>query len=300
MKLPDLSDLVVQRAAAHGLSLNAHRPAMAQLYGGHRSAQRGRGLEFEEVRPYVPGDDARSIDWRVTARRGKPHTKLFREERERPVWIVADLHPGLYFGSKRQFKSAVLLQAAALLAWVAALGGDRVGAIIADGSAAPQILPPRGREAGVLPILQALVEIQPRAPGVPVHTGLQTALTTLRPLLQPGSLVLLLSDFVQVDAPLQDMLAGIARQNDCRLLWLTDPLERNGLPAGEHRVGLPQRLWWVNGQASRNAWQAAWAERQAHLTAMAEGLNLPLVQLDTADALPDSLVALMKEPRWAL
>ena len=300
MKLPDLGDLVVQRASAHGLSLHAHRPAMAQLYGGHRSAQRGRGLEFEEVRQYVPGDDARTIDWRVTARRGKPHTKLFREERERPVWIVADLHPGLFFGSKRQFKSAVLLQAAAILAWVAALGGDRVGAIIADGSAAPRILPPRGREAGVLPILQALVESQPRAPGVPVQTGLQTALTTLRPLLQPGSLVLLLSDFAQVDSPLQDLLAGIARQNDCRLLWLTDPLERNGLPAGEHRVGLPQRLWWVNGQASRNAWQAAWTERQGRLTAMAEGLNLPLVRLDTADALPESLVAVLKEPRWAL
>jgi uncharacterized protein (DUF58 family) len=300
MKLPDLGDLVVQRAAAHGLSLNAHRPAMAQLYGGHRSAQRGRGLEFEEVRAYVPGDDARTIDWRVTARRGKPHTKLFREERERPVWIVADLHSGLFFGSKRQFKSAVLLQAAALLAWVAAMGGDRVGAIIADGKNAPQILPPRGREAGVLPILQALVESQPRAPGTPVQTGLLAALTTLRPLLQPGSLVLLLSDFAQVDAPLQDMLAGIARQNECRLLWLTDPLERNGLPAGEHRVGLPQRLWWVNGQASRTAWQAAWAERQDHLTAMADGLNLPLVRLDTADVLPDRLVALLKEPRWAL
>ncbi|MGB2880580.1 MAG: DUF58 domain-containing protein [Rhodoferax sp.] len=300
MKLPDLSDLVLLRVAARGLSLNAHHSAMAQLYGGHRSAQRGRGLEFEEVRPYVPGDDARNIDWRVTARRGKPHTKLFREERERPVWIVADLHSGLFFGSKRQFKSAVLLQAAALLAWVAAQGGDRVGAIIVDGSAAPHILPPRGREAGVLPILQALVEGQPRAPDAPVQTGLQTALTTLRPLLQPGSLVLLLSDFAQVDPPLQDMLAGIARQNDCRLLWLTDPLERNGLPAGEHRVGLPQRLWWVNGEASRDAWQAAWTERQARLTAMAEALNLPLVRLDTADALSDNLVALIKEPRWAL
>ncbi|MBK6567910.1 DUF58 domain-containing protein [Candidatus Aalborgicola defluviihabitans] len=300
MKLPDLSDLVLLRVAARGLSLNAHHSAMAQLYGGHRSAQRGRGLEFEEVRPYVPGDDARTIDWRVTARRGKPHTKLFREERERPVWIVADLHSGLFFGSKRQFKSAVLLQAAALLAWVAAQGGDRVGAIIADGSSAPHILPPRGREAGVLPILQALVEGQPRAPDAPVQTGLQTALTTLRPLLQPGSLVLLLSDFAQVDPPLQDMLAGIARQNDCRLLWLTDPLERNGLPAGEHRVGLPQRLWWVNGEASRDAWQAAWTERQARLTAMAEALNLPLVRLDTADALSDNLVALIKEPRWAL
>ena len=99
MKLPELTDLVALRGAAQGLSLHAHRPALAQLHGGHRSAQRGRGLEFEEVRPYAAGDDARTIDWRVTARRGKPHTKLFREERERPVWIVADLHPGLFFGS---------------------------------------------------------------------------------------------------------------------------------------------------------------------------------------------------------
>ncbi len=115
MILPDLPELVALRGAAQGLNLRAHRPALARLHGGHRSAQRGRGLEFEEVRLYAPGDDARSIDWRVTARRGKPHTKMFREDRERPVWLLADLHPGLFFGSKRQLKSALLLRAAALL-----------------------------------------------------------------------------------------------------------------------------------------------------------------------------------------
>ncbi len=299
MKLPELSDLVLQRAAARGLSLQAHRPAMAQVYGPHRSDQPGRGLEFEEVRLYAAGDDARTIDWRVTARRGKPHTKLFREERERPVWIVADLHPGLYFGSRRQFKSAVLLQAAALLAWVAAQGGDRVGAVIADGDAQPRILPPRAREAGVLPVLQALVDSQPRAPGTPRHAGLHTALTALRPLLQPGSLVLLLSDFAKLDADLHDALATAARHSDCRLLWLTDPLERSGLPDGEHLVGLPQNLWWLDGSASRDAWLAAWSARESALTALAAQLNLPMVRLDTADALPDRLVALLKEPRWA-
>ena len=105
MKLPDLSDLVVLRAAAHGLSLHAHRPAMAQLYGGHRSAQRGRGLEFEEVRPYVPGDDARTIDWRVTARTREPHTKLFHEERERPVFVLVEQSQRLFFGSGLCFKA---------------------------------------------------------------------------------------------------------------------------------------------------------------------------------------------------
>ncbi|MDR3370985.1 DUF58 domain-containing protein [Rhodoferax sp.] len=299
MKLPELIDLVVLRGAAQGLSLHAHRPALAQLYGGHRSAQRGRGLEFEEVRPYAAGDDARTIDWRVTARRGKPHTKLFREERERPVWLVADLHPGLFFGSRRQFKSAVLLQAAALLGWVAALGGDRVGAVIASGSAAPHILPPRRREAGVLPILQTLVECQPRAPGVPDAVGLSTALQTLRPLLQPGSLVLVLSDFSKLDTEAENLLSGISTQNDCRLLWVTDPLERSGLPAGTHRVGLPERLWWLDGQGSRPAWQAAWRQREQALTDLSTRLNLPLVRLDTADAVPDTLAALLKEPRWA-
>ncbi len=299
MKLPDLMDLVVQRGAVHGLSLHARRPALAQLQGEHRSAQRGRGLEFEEVRPYAAGDDARTIDWRVTARRGKPHTKLFREERERPVWIVADLHPGLFFGSRRQFKSALLLHAAALLGWVAALGGDRVGAVISDGSAAPRILPGRTREAGVLPMLQALVECQPRAPGTPVQTGLQAALTTLRPLLQPGSLVLLLSDFTGLDTGVEDILAGATAQNDCRLLWITDPLERSGLPAGTHRVGLPERLWWMDGRGSRSAWQAAWGRREQALTALATRLNLPLVRLDTSDALPGRLISLLKEPTWA-
>ncbi len=299
MILPDLADLAALRGAAHGLSLHAHRPALARLQGRHRSAQRGRGLEFEEVRLYAAGDDARTIDWRVTARRGKPHTKLFREERERPVWLVADLHAGLFFGSRQQLKSALLLRAAALLGWVAALGGDRVGAVIADGSATPHIVPARTREAAVLPVLQTLVARQPRAPGSVAGSGLQAALMTLRPLLQPGSLVFLLSDFAGLDAGVEDMLAATAVRNDCRLLWITDPLERNGLPAGAHRVGLPGRLWWMDGAGSRAAWQAAWNRREQGLTDLAIRLNLPLVRLDTADAFPASLISLLKEPKWA-
>jgi uncharacterized protein (DUF58 family) len=303
MKLPEITDLVMMRSAAHGLSLHAHRSALAQLKGGHRSAQRGRGLEFEEVRLYSAGDDARTIDWRVTARRGKPHTKLFREERERPVWIVADLHAGLFFGSRRQFKSALLLRTAALLAWVAALGGDRVGAVISDGNdsnnAAPRILPPRAREAGVLPILDALAACQPRAPGTGTAGSLQRALTTLLPLLQPGSLLLLLSDFGGLDPVAEDLLRAASAHNDCRLLWLTDPLERTGLPAGMHRVGLPAQLRWMDGSGSRTAWQAAWAEREQRVTALATRLNLPLIELNTADALPDSLIGLLKAPKWA-
>ena len=299
MNVPDLAELSALRGAARGLSLRARRPAMARLHGGHRSAQRGRGLEFEEVRLYVPGDDARNIDWRVTARRGRPHTKLFREERERPVWLVADLHAGLYFGSRRQFKSAVLLRTAAMLAWAAASGGDRVGAVIAGGNGKPRIFPPRLREAGVLPVLEALVEAQPRAPGVPAGGSLLNAVSTLRPLLKPGSLILLLSDFSELDPAVKTILAGTTLHSECRLLWITDMLESGGLPDGTYRVGLPGSLWWMNGADTRAQWQEIWREQEKNLNDLSMRLDMPLSRLYTHDAVIERMVALLKEPAWA-
>ncbi len=298
MIVPDLAELSALSGAVRGLSLHAHRPVMAALQGAHRSAQRGRGLEFEEVRLYAPGDDARNIDWRVTARRGRLHTRLYREERERPVWLVADVHPGLFFGSRRQLKSSLLLRAAAMLAWVAAQSGDRVGAVIADGRREPLILPPRGRKAGVLPILEALVEMQPRAPGLP-SSGLQQAVAMLRPLLKPGSMILVLSDFADFPASTGDMLASATRHSDCRILWITDSLEDEGLPKGNYRVGLPGRLWWMNGEEARRPWQDAWRVRERELNDLSMRLNVPLVRLNTQDAAIERMVTLLKEPRWA-
>jgi uncharacterized protein (DUF58 family) len=268
------------------------------LPGGHRSAQRGRGLEFDEVRPYAPGDDVRTIDWRVTARRGRPHTKLYREERERPVWLVADLHGGMFFGSQRQLKSAALLRAAALLAWVAALGGDRVGAAIADTTASARLLPLRGRTAGVLPVLEALVVAQPRQPSVPTGGGLRAAVQLLRPLVKPGSLVLVLSDFADLAPATEEHLAGLVAHNDIRLLWISDPMEQQGLPAGTYRVGLPGRLWWLDGERSGGPWQAAWSAREQRLTGLARRLNLPLHRLTTRQAVHETLAALLKERPW--
>jgi len=99
----------------------------------------------------------------VTARRGRPHTKLFREERERPVWLLADLGAAMFFGTRRQLTSSVVVRAAALVAWSAVLAGDRVGALLA-GSSSYRILPPRAREAGALPLLATLIDMQPTAP----------------------------------------------------------------------------------------------------------------------------------------
>lgn len=295
--LPDLDELVALRGAAHGLEMHLRHPAAAQLQGGHRSAHRGRGLEFDEVRAYAQGDDARTIDWRVTARRGRPHTKLFREERERVVWLLADLHPGLYFGSRQQLKSALLLRAAAWLAWVTISAGDRLGALLTQGTALPQLVPPRSRDIGALATLQALVQSQPQAPGEPEGQGLAVALSTLRPLLRAGSTVFVLSDFSALDAATETALVTIGLRAECRLLWLTDPLERDGLPNGAYRVGLPGQRWSIDGAASRAAWRAAWAQREQRLAELSRSHRLPLLRLDTDGDLAQTLPRFISESR---
>jgi uncharacterized protein (DUF58 family) len=293
-----LEELLALRGAARGLRLQARRPTHTPHSGSHRSSQRGRGLEFQEVRPYVSGDDPRTIDWRVTARRGKPHTKLFREERERPVWLLADLNGSMFFGTRRQLKSTVAVRAAALLAWSAALGGDRVGAVVA-GTTSYKIVPPRAREAGVLPVLAALLDMQPNAPAQPAD-GLHIALQALAPLVHPGSLVLALSDYASLDARAAGpQWAALAVHNEFRLFWVTDPLERQALPDGRFRIGLPGRSLSIDGASVRSAWIEKWRQREARIQHLARGLNATVTQLDTSDPVESVLRPLLSGRRTA-
>ncbi len=283
MKLPDLQELLGCQADARRLALHARAPARMQFLGAHRSVQRGRGLEFEEVRPYVAGDDARSIDWRVSARRGRLHTKLFREERERPVWLLVDLQPGMFFGSHVQLKSALAVRTAAVLAWAAAIRGDRVGAVVANGVEA-MCLPPRARQAGVLPILNALLALQPRRPAAPLPQTLAGALAKLQPMVHPGSLVLVISDFAAAEARDEVLWSGLAAHAEVRLYLVSDALERNGLPDGKFRGGLPGRLWPLDGRASRARWVARWRERAGRLESLGQRLRMRIYSLDTGAA----------------
>lgn len=294
MIVPDLEELLALRGAAHGLSLHGRKTARAALAGMHSSAQRGRGLEFQEVRLYVAGDDPRNIDWRVTARRGRPHTKLFREERERPVWLLVDLQPGLFFGTRRQLKSALAVRTAALLAWVASLGGDRVGAVIAHGTGSTRILPARARQSGVLPLLEALLQCQPTAPGLPSPLALETGLRALLPLARPGSQILTVSDFAGLRQETESLWTGLAAHSDLRLFWITDPLEEEGLPNGRFRAGIPGRLRILEGARVRERWQQAWRERESRIAALAQRNAAPVVRLDTREAVEQVLRPLLR------
>ena len=126
-----VASLLALHHGAGALSLQPRR-VRAPGSGGYASPFKGRGMEFDEVRPYAQGDDVRSIDWRVTARSGKPHTKLFREERERAVLLWLDLRPAMFFATRGSFKAVRAAQAAALLGWNTLRHGDRLGALIFD------------------------------------------------------------------------------------------------------------------------------------------------------------------------
>ena len=198
------------------------------------------------------------------------------------MWLLVDLQPGCFFGSRRQLKSALIVRAAALLAWTAALDGDRVGAVVANGRDALRILPVRARLAGVLPLLEALLAAQPSTPAQPAPKALPEALSAAAQLIRPGSQLLALSDFASPAAREENLWLPLARHNDISLYWATDPLEENGLPPGRYRAGLPGRLSVLDGQRVRNAWRDVWQERKRHLARLSQRLTAPIVRLDTS------------------
>jgi uncharacterized protein (DUF58 family) len=188
---------------------------------------KGRGMEYDESRPYQPGDDVRTLDWRVTARTGKPHTKVFREERERPVYICCDFSPSMFFATKGVFKSVIAARAAALIAWKAQQSGDRVGGLVFSATMHTELPPERGKP-GVIRLVKSLVESGRLTEGLDhgANSGaLGKAISRLTRIAKPGSLIFLLSDFREFDSNHESDLANLARHNDLTCFFINDPFE---------------------------------------------------------------------------
>ena len=139
-----LAELLRMEHVAHSFSLKAKKQKVNTILGGkHASKLRGRGLDFEEVRNYVKGDDIRNIDWKVTARTQKTHTRVFTEEKERPVLIVVDQSKSMLFGSQKRTKAVVAAELAAMLAFRVLKEGDRVGGVVIADKGTDILLPKR-------------------------------------------------------------------------------------------------------------------------------------------------------------
>ncbi len=218
---PRLDDLIGLRKLARFARLR--QVASSRNAGGHVSPFRGRGMDFSEVRSYQAGDDIRHMDWRVTARTGRPHTKLYTEERERPVHLLVDFGASMWFGSRVQLKVQLAAQLAAALAWHARAEGDRLGGVVAAGESLTE-LPPRAGDRAVLRFLNTLAS-QP--PQVSPESRLGEAVESLWQVARPGALVFLISDFRDWGEQAARALRLLRRHCQPYLLMVADPLEHS-------------------------------------------------------------------------
>ena len=261
------------RLAKPAASLKLFRSRIrAQQSGGYVSRTKGRGMEFDEVRLYQPGDDIRSIDWRVTARTGKTHTKLFREERERPVFISVDYRASMQFATRGVFKAVQAAKLAALLAWVAERHGDRIGGQIFSDKLCRELKPQSGKQA-VLHFFNALTKAREPQEAI----SFEQVMRRLSHHVKPGSLVYIISDFRGMTANVENYLAKLARHCDVILILVYDPLESH-LPAkGRYRFTDNNSNDIVVDTADKQRvlnYQEKFQQHQEHLQNLSTQLNI--------------------------
>ena len=277
-----LDELIGLRAQGIGLSLAAGRGSASLMSGAYRSLFRGRGMDFEEVRAYQPGDDIRRMDWRVTARSNRPHTKLFREERERPVLLCVDNGASMHFGTRIAFKSVQAARIAALLGWAALENHDRIGSLIFSNNTSHESRPAGGKRA-LLHCLQLLATASVSVPALEQNASLAETLLRLRHLARHGCLVILISDFNGLDDAAEQHLTALARHNEVLAIRIVDPLEVE-LPPPAHYAfsdGRNIRSLWTSDLALRVHYHNEFQARSQHLATLCRDHGIRWLSIST-------------------
>ena len=283
----DLQELIRLRYGARDLKLNRQKKTFSLLVGPHQTKFRGRGVEFEEVRGYQAGDDIRNIDWRVTARSGKPHTKLFREERERPVLLLVDQSLSMFFGSRTCFKSVMAANCAALLAWAAFQQNDRVGGLVFSGSDHAEVRPKRSAK-NVLQLLNSIHAFnnQLSRQSHDSEAGLSHALEELRRITRPGSNIFIISDFHHFNGDGEKHLYQLSRHNDISAVLVHDPLEENLPPSSYYSVtdGEHRAMIFTGDKELRRQYRKGFHSKGESLKHLLGPMGIPLLSISTQDA----------------
>ncbi|MBE1158935.1 DUF58 domain-containing protein [Dyella acidiphila] len=287
-----LSELVALRSRVARLRLPPH-DSRATRVGIQSSRLYGRGMDYAESRAYQPGDDVRRLDWRLTARSGRLHTKLFQEEREGQLLIVLDQHASMRFGTRVRFKSVQAARAAALAAWYAVRAGERVGLMQFGGYA--QVQRPRAGLHGALDVCGAIAKGD--AAAVDQREPLSQALQHINKLQHGANRVLLISDGQSSDEAARNRLLEMMRHTAVRLLVVADALELAPIPAGHYPIehDHQRRTLVLQSTRQRESFQQSLGAGQQRLTAMAQSLGIPVRMIDTAADPLESISALLRD-----
>jgi len=281
-----LDRLIALKQAGERIRLTAPR-VRAFAVGGHLSPFKGRGVEFDESRPYQPGDDLRTIDWRVTARTGKPYTKVFREERNRPVMVWLDLRRSMLFATRRAYKAVVAAEIAGLVAWSAVGNGDQLGGLVFSDDEHGDLRPRLGRRAALRLFQLVAASSCWREQGATrtADGGTDRALLRLTRVARPGSMLFLISDFRGFNDDSERHVRALASHGDVFLVHVFDPVEAELPPPGRYRIRMAGRSFAIetSDRAVRERHRARFQEKRDRLRALARLPGVAYIECPTSD-----------------
>lgn len=289
-----LRELVALQFRAKGFSFLPRQPVHSLLAGRHASRLRGRGLNFEEIRRYQPGDDIRQIDWKATMRLRKTQSRVYTEERERSVLLLVDQRITMFFGSVRNMKSVTAAEAAALAAWRVLEQKDRIGALVFNDSDIVEIRPQRSRVTAMR-ILHAVLE---KNHALSLEAGIQAdsgmfneALRRCERLAKHDCLVCIISDGFGNDDESRRLLTRIAQHNDVLFGFVHDPLETDLPDAGPlvFGDGMQQLEVDTGSRKLRDRFRETFAEQRAAGRKFLLQRETPVVPLSTAEGVAEQL-----------
>lgn len=290
----NLHALVRLRYAARGFSYLPKQPVRSLLAGRKRSRLRGRGLDFDELRHYRPGDDIRTMDWRVTNRTGKPHVRVYTEERDRPVIAVVDQRLPMFFGSVNKMKSVIAAEVAALTAWRVMDVGDRIGAILFNDTQCLEHKPSRNQQRvmgwlGELAKMNNALDVTPGNRDNPA--GLHRALQLLERRVSHDYLVVLISDFYGWDEQSLATIRRISQHNDMVCALVFDPLERSIARANSLVVSDGRYQLEIDPEQHNlgEKFEARFLSNMARVQADLRRHRIPVVPVDTVDDVAEQL-----------
>ena len=230
-----VDDLMAQRRNVRYLRLKTKLDTSTQA-GDVKSAFKGRGIEMEEIREYTFGDDVRDIDWRVTARKNLPYTKVYAEERDREIYAVLDLSASMAFGTRKELKSVTAGKIAALLGWMAQENNDRFGALIFDGQNTWQFKPQQNR-AQLMAIFKKIAETSRKMLDNQTQAcGLEKTLRLLEKSLKNRASIFVISDFSAWNEACDSALSVLSKKAQTFCIDVYDVLELKAPAPGEYMI----------------------------------------------------------------
>jgi len=284
---PSLQDLLLLRSEADCFNFLTRRRVRSSLTGNLRSAIKGRGLDFQEIRHYRPGDDIRLIDWRATMRTGHAQVRTFTDERDLPVIILLDLRADMFFGSARHTKSAIAILLAGLITWHTVTTGDRIGAVVLGPDSLLEMAPNRAQQASLRLLRQFVTagrQLDIQSPPDPEGAALDRAVAITERLITHDHTIVLISDFSNLQSGTALRLGKMTAHNQVFALHVQDPLERDLKPTGTVTAsnGTERLTIDLSSPNVRQAFALRQQKRQTEITGDLQTKGINVLSVDTA------------------